>query len=65
VVPSIEVAGCRVVGEQELRDEAELAATRALRAELAELSATEAAQRLAERLRSEPSNEALLASLAK
>jgi transcription termination factor Rho len=65
VVPSIEVAGCRVVGEQELRDEAELAAARALRAELAELSATEAAQRLAERLRSEPSNEALLASLAK
>ena len=63
VTPPIEVAGCRIVGEQDLRDDAAVAAARKLRAELAGLSAKEAAERLAERLAAEPSNDVLLASV--
>lgn len=64
IFPALEVGGCRVSGEDRLRDERELAAARALRAELAGLPARDAAERLRERLSAAASNEALLSSMA-
>ena len=49
VFPSIDVAGTRVSGEEELRSPAELEEVRELRAELSEMDPAEAARALAER----------------
>jgi transcription termination factor Rho len=61
--PAVDAAAGRVAGEEHVRDEAELAAARSLRAELAGLSAAEAAARLRERIEGSPDNAALLSSL--
>lgn len=50
VVPALDVAGSAVSGEEAIRDEAELAEVRALRAELGEQDAEAAAASLRERL---------------
>ncbi len=63
IYPALDVSGCRVAGEDSLREEAELAGARALRAELMAIPAEEAAERLVQRLKAESSNEKLLASL--
>jgi transcription termination factor Rho len=47
VYPAIVVDACRVTGEEELREDEELAAARELRAQLARLDAREAAEKLA------------------
>ena len=62
--PAIDAAAGRVAGEEHFRDEPELAAVRALRAELAGLPAADAAGRLRERIEGSADNDALLASLA-
>ncbi len=64
VYPAIDAGAARVAGEEHFRDEAELTAARALRAELAGLTAAEAAARLRERIADTPDNAALLASLS-
>lgn len=64
IYPALDVGGCRVTEEGSLREEAELAGARALRAELAGLPARDAAERLVERIGSAPANDSLLASLA-
>ena len=64
VFPSINVAACRVSGEEHLRDESELAAMRALRVELGALPVAEAAAELRKRIEGSADNAALLASLA-
>ncbi len=61
--PAINPAASRVAGEEHVREEAELAAARALRAELAGLPPAEAVAKLRERLDSAPDNAALLSSL--
>jgi transcription termination factor Rho len=61
VVPSIEVAGCSVTGEEKILSADEVAGLRALRAELAEMDAAGAANRLAESIRETASNEEVLA----
>lgn len=63
IYPALDVGGCRVGAEDSLREEAELAGARALRAELTAIPAKDAAERLVQRLKAEPSNEKLLASL--
>jgi transcription termination factor Rho len=64
VFPAIAVADCRISGEEHLRDEPELAAIRALRAELVKLPAAEAAAELRKRIEGSGDNAALLSSLA-
>lgn len=64
IYPALDAAACRVSGEERLREGEQLAGARALRAELATLSAKEAAERLRERLAAEPANDSLLASMA-
>lgn len=64
VFPAIDVAACRVSGEEHIRDEAELAAIRALRAELGALPVAEAAAELRKRIEGSADNAALLSSLA-
>ena len=64
VFPAINVAACRVSGEEHLRDESELAAMRALRAELSALPVAEAAAELRKRIEGTADNAALLASPA-
>jgi transcription termination factor Rho len=63
VFPAIDVAGTSAVGEDRLRDDAELQAARRLRAELADADPRAAAEALAERIRSSASNAELLSSL--
>jgi len=63
VYPALDAAACRVVAEDSLREGAELAGARALRAELAAMPARDAAERLAERIRETETNEALLSAL--
>lgn len=65
IYPAIDVNASRIAGEDELREEAELAAVRGLRAELAPLSGAEAATRLRELIEGSADNAALLASVAK
>ncbi|HET8976284.1 MAG TPA: hypothetical protein VFN15_06610 [Solirubrobacterales bacterium] len=60
IVPSIDVAGTRVSGEEELRSRSELEAARALRAELNELDPADAAKALAERIEGSKRNSELL-----
>ncbi len=62
VYPAIDVAASRIAGEDELREEPELTAARALRAELAELDAEAAAARLRELIEGSADNAALLSS---
>lgn len=62
IYPALEIGGCRLSGEDGLREGAELAAARALRAELAALPARDAAERLRELLASASTNESLLSS---
>lgn len=50
IQPALKFAECRIVGEEELRTEAELDDIRRLRSELAELTPPEAAARVRERL---------------
>ncbi|MCB0864468.1 MAG: hypothetical protein KDB58_02040 [Solirubrobacterales bacterium] len=64
VYPAIDAGAARVAGEEHIREEAELAAVRALRAQLDGLSAAEAAARLRERIIDSADNAALLASLS-
>lgn len=64
IYPALDVNGCRVSGEDGLREGTELAGARALRAELAGLPARDAAERLNERIAAAASNEALLSSVA-
>lgn len=64
IYPALDVNGSRISGEDGLREGAELAGARALRAELAGLPARDAAERLNERIAAAASNEALLGSLA-
>ncbi len=64
VFPAVNVAACRVSGEEHLRDESELAAMRALRAELGALPVAEAAAELRKRIEGSADNAALLAALA-
>jgi transcription termination factor Rho len=64
VFPAINVAASRVSGEGHLRDESELAAMRALRAELSGLPVAEAAAELRKRIEGTADNAALLASPA-
>jgi transcription termination factor Rho len=52
IFPALDVAGCEVSGEEALRDEAELAAARALREELRGRSPEETAALLRERIES-------------
>ncbi len=61
VTPSIDVAGCSVTGEEAILSDDELAGLRSLRADLAELDAVQAANRLADDIRGSASNEELLA----
>lgn len=61
VVPSLDVSGCSVTGEEAILSADELAGLRSLRADLAELDATQAANRLAESIRDTASNGELLA----
>ncbi len=61
--PAIDAAAGRVSGEERYRDEAELAAARALRAELAGLAPADAAAMLRERIEASADNAALLAAL--
>jgi transcription termination factor Rho len=63
VSPAIDVGGTSAVGEDRLRDDAELQAARRLREELAEADRRAAAEALAERIRSSASNAELLSSL--
>lgn len=63
VFPAIDPGASRVVGEERIREEGELAAVRALRAELAGLQPAEAAARLRERIEASADNAALLAAL--
>ncbi len=65
VFPAIDAAACRVSGEERYRDEAELAAARALRGELAGLAPAAAAALLRERIEATADNAALLAALAR
>jgi transcription termination factor Rho len=60
IFPSIDVAGTRVSGEEELRSPSELEAARALRAELNELDPADAAKGLAERIEGSNGNSELL-----
>jgi transcription termination factor Rho len=60
VVPALVVAEARATGEDELRSADELAAARALRAELAEMEPEAAALALAERIEGSKSNAELL-----
>ena len=60
VMPSIDVAGCSVTGEETILSDDELAGLRSLRADLAELDAAQAANRLADDIRRSASNEELL-----
>ncbi len=64
VFPAINVAACRISGEEHLRAEPELAAIRALRAELAKLPPAEAAAELRKRIEGSADNAALLSSPA-
>ncbi len=64
VYPALEIASCRVVAEDSLREGAELAGARALRSELTAMPAREAAERLAERIAAAETNEAVLTKLA-
>lgn len=64
VTPAIAIAASRIADEEQIRDEAELAGARALRAELADLSVAEAADVLGRRIASTDDNAALLNSLA-
>ena len=64
VFPAINVAACRVSGEEHLRDESELAGMRALRTELGALPVAEAAAELRKRIEGSADNAALLASSA-
>ena len=61
VFPAVDVAACRISGEEHIRDESELAAIRALRAELAKLPTAEAAAELRKRIEGSADNAALLA----
>ena len=63
VVPAIEIEGTRVSGEEALRDPAEVEAVRKLRERLGEAEPREAAEQLAEQIRSSASNAELLSSL--
>jgi transcription termination factor Rho len=63
VFPAIDVAGTSAVGEDRLRDDAELQAARRLREELGDADPRAAAEALAERIRSSASNAELLSSL--
>jgi transcription termination factor Rho len=63
VMPAINVERSREVGEDKLRDPAELEGARRLREELHALDRAVAAERLAERIRSSASNAELLSSL--
>ena len=60
VVPALVVSEARVTGEEALRSDEELAAARALRAELAGMEPEEAARTLAERIEGSKSNAELL-----
>ena len=62
VVPAIDVSQSSVAGEASLREDAELAATRRLSAELRVLDPAEAAGLLRERIEATGSNSELLAS---
>ena len=61
VFPAVDVAACRISGEEHIRDESELAAIRALRAELGKLPTAEAAAALRKRIEGSADNAALLA----
>ncbi len=63
IVPALRVAACRVSGEEELRDAAELEAARRLRSLLADLEPREAASFLRERIEGSADNAELLAGL--
>lgn len=63
VYPAIDPGGCRVSNEDYLRTPDQLAATRRLRSQLAELDPADAARLLRERIESSSSNSELLASL--
>jgi transcription termination factor Rho len=63
VVPALDPGRTSTVGEERLRDGAELEAARRLRDELRGLDPRAAAERLAERIRSSASNTELLSSL--
>jgi len=63
VHPAIDPAGCRVSNEDYLRTPDELAASRRLRSQLAELDPAEAAKLLRERIEGSTSNAELLGSL--
>ncbi len=60
IIPSLVPRECRAVGEDALRDPAELAAVRAVREQLVGLSAVEASKQIAELLGSSADNPALL-----
>ncbi len=62
--PPLALAAFRITGGEELRDEADLAAVRALRGELAALPPAEAVAELRRRIEGSPDNRALLDSLA-
>jgi len=63
VFPALDASASRVAGEEHIRDESELTAARALRAELSGLAPAEAAARLRERIEGSADNAALLDSL--
>jgi transcription termination factor Rho len=62
VYPAIDVGASRITGESEVRDDAELEAAKALRAELGALSSADAAARLREQIEGSADNAALLGS---
>ncbi len=63
VFPALDVAGCRVSNEEEIRDPAELEPARRLRTMLAEIPARDAAAMLRELIERSATNAELLASL--
>lgn len=63
VVPSLDVTGCGVSGQEAVLDEAGVDAVRRLRAELNAMEPAPAANRLAELIKGSPDNEELLKKL--
>lgn len=63
VEPSLDVTACAVSGQESVLDQEQVDAVRRLRAELKDLEPVPAANRLAELIKSSPSNEELLKNL--